>query len=71
MLLNKQLVLLPDNGLAAETKVVLEPLGDGRFRLMAPTGGSAIGEIVRFEEQDGKVTRMFLGDTWTRRIESW
>jgi D-alanyl-D-alanine carboxypeptidase len=65
------LVLLSDNGRAAETKVVLEPLGDGRFRLMAPTGGSEIGEIVRFEEKDGKVTRMFQGDGWATRIEGW
>lgn len=71
VLLNKQLVLLPDNGLAAETKMVLEPLGDGRFRLMAPTGIREIGEIVRFEEKDGKVTRMFQGDTWTTRLEGW
>jgi len=71
VLLNKQLVLLPDNGLAAETKLVLEPLGDGRFRLMAPTGIREIGEIVRFEEKDGKVTRMFQGDTWTTRLEGW
>ena len=33
-------------------------LGDGRFRLMAATGGSAIGEIVRFEEKDGKTLLM-------------
>ncbi|MDA1016698.1 MAG: serine hydrolase [Planctomycetota bacterium] len=71
VLLNKQLVLLPDNGLAAETKMVLEPLGDGRFRLMAPTDLESIGEIVRFEEKDGKVTRMFLGDTWNTRIKGW
>lgn len=54
ILLNKQLVLLPDNGLAVKTKVVLEPLEYGRFRLMAPTGDSEIGEIVRFDEKDGK-----------------
>ena len=71
VLLNKQLVLLPDNGSAAETKVVLEPLGDGRFRLMAPTGGREIGEIVRFEEKDGKVIRMFQGDGWKTCIEGW
>ncbi|MDA1277718.1 MAG: hypothetical protein O2960_27280 [Verrucomicrobia bacterium] len=71
VLLNKQLVLLPDNGLEAETKMVLEPLADGRFRLMAPTGLHSIGEIVRFEEKDGKVTGMFLGDTWNTRIEGW
>lgn len=71
VLLNKQLVLLSDNGPAAETKVVLEPLGEGRFKLMAPTGGGPVGETVWFEEKDGKVTRLYLGDGWSTRIEGW
>ena len=71
VLLNKQLVLLPAVAGAAETKVVLEPLGEGRFKLMAPGGGGAIGEIVRFEEKDGKITRMVMGDGWSTRIEAW
>ena len=71
VLLNKQLVLLPAVAGAAETKVVLEPLGGGRFKLMAPGGGGAIGEIVRFEEKDGKITRMVMGDGWSTRIEAW
>ena len=71
VLLNKQLVLLPAVAGAAETKVVLEPLGEGRFKLMAPGGGGAIGEIVRFEEKDGKITRMVMGDSWITRIEAW
>ncbi|OYQ31156.1 serine hydrolase [Sandarakinorhabdus cyanobacteriorum] len=71
VLLNRQLVLLAANGPAAETRVVLEPLGDGRFKLMAPTGGGPVGEVVRFEEAGGKVTRMFLGDGWSSRIDGW
>ena len=71
VLLNQQLVLLSATAAAAETRSVLEPLGGGRFKLMAPTGGSAIGEVVRFEEKDGRITRMFLGDGWSTRIESW
>lgn len=71
VLMNRQLVLLADNASAAETRSILEPLGDGRFRLQAPTGGGAIGEVVRFEETDGKVTRMFVGDGWSRRIAGW
>lgn len=71
VLLNKQLVLLPAVAGTAETKVVLEPLGEGRFKLMAPGGGGAIGEIVRFEEKDGKITRMVMGDGWSTRIEAW
>lgn len=71
VLLNRQLVLLPAGSTAAETRVVLEPLGDGRFRLMAPTGGQAVGEVVRFEEKDGKVARMVLGDSWAERVDSY
>lgn len=71
VLLNQQLVLLPASAAAAETKVVLEPLGEGRFKLMAPTGGGLVGEIVRFEEVNGKVTRMVLGDGWADRVDGY
>ncbi len=71
VLLNQRLVLLPATATAAEARSVLEPLGGGRFRLMAPTGGSAIGEVVRFEEQGGKVTRMFIGDGYTLRSDAF
>ena len=71
VLMNQQLVLLPATGRTAETRYVLEPLSDGRFRLAAPEGGGPVGEIVRFEEQDGKVTRMFQGDGYAERVEGW
>lgn len=71
VLLNKQLVLLPSSADAAETKVVLEPLGDGRFRLMAPTGGASIGEVVRFEKLPGRPMRMYQGDSWATRIDKF
>lgn len=71
VLLNRQLVLLPAGVGPAETKVTLEPLGEGRFKLMAPTGGGDIGEVVRFEEKDGKVTRMIMGDGWEERVDSF
>ncbi|WP_156256636.1 serine hydrolase domain-containing protein [Sandarakinorhabdus oryzae] len=71
VLLNKQLVLLPAGAGPAETKVVLEPLGGGRFKLMAPTGGGPVGEVVRFEEKDGKVTRMILGDGYNERVDAY
>ncbi|WP_017667024.1 serine hydrolase domain-containing protein [Sandarakinorhabdus sp. AAP62] len=71
VLLNNQLALLPVAGRTAETRVLLEPIGNGRFRLTAPTGGGAIGETVWFEEKDGKVTRMYVGDGWSTRIEGW
>ncbi len=69
--LNKQLVLLPAGVGPAETKVMLEPLGEGRFKLMAPTGGGRVGEVVRFEEKEGNVTRMVTGDGWSDRVESY
>ena len=71
VLLNQQLVMMPVTSPAAETRTVLEPLGDGRFRLMAPGGGSSIGEVVRFEEKDGKITRMFAGDGYSQRIDAF
>ena len=70
VLMNRQLVVLSAAARNAETRTVLEPLGDGRFRMTAPTGGGPVGEIVRFEEKDGKVTRMVMGDGWSTRIEA-
>ena len=69
--LNKQLALLSTAARAAETRVLLEPIGGGRFRLTAPTGGGPVGEILWFEEKDGRVTRMYMGDGWSTRIEGW
>jgi CubicO group peptidase (beta-lactamase class C family) len=71
VLLNNQLALLPVAGRTAETRVLLEPIGNGRFRLTAPTGGGAVGETVWFEEKNGKVIRMYVGDGWSTRIEGW
>ena len=71
VLLNQQLALLPVAGRNAETRTLLEPIGNGRFRLTAPTGGGPVGETVWFEEKDGKVTRMYTGDGWSTRIAGW
>ena len=71
VLLNQQLALLPVTGRNAETRTLLEPIGNGRFRLTAPTGGGPVGETVWFQEKDGKVTRMYTGDGWSTRIEGW
>ena len=71
VLLNKQLVLLPSTATVAETKTILEPLGDGQFRLMAPIGGGAIGEVVRFDETPGRPARLYLGDTWAQRVDAF
>ncbi len=46
----------------------LEPIGDGLFRMMAPTGGGPVGEVVRFVEQNGEVVRMVTGDSFADRV---
>ena len=52
--LNQRLVILSLGGATLENPVRLEALGDGKFRFTAPTGGGVVGEIVRFEEADGR-----------------
>ena len=52
--------------IVAESRLV--PLGDGRFRHEAPTGGGPVGEVVHFEEVDGEVVRMHDGDTYLERV---
>lgn len=71
VLLNKQLVLLPTDAPSAETRTILVPLGDGRFRLMAPTGGGAVGEVVRFEETPGRPMRLYVGDSWSEHVDAF
>ena len=71
VLLNQKLVLIPATARSTEIRETLEPLGEGRFRLMAPDGGGPVGEIVRFDEKDGKVTRMYTGDGWTTRVDAY
>lgn len=67
--LNKRLVLIDPTGPDPSSQMRLEPLGNGLFRLEAATGGSAVGEVVRFVEKDGKVTRMYIGDSFTDRVK--
>lgn len=68
VLMNEKLVIITPNGAAIGTPTTLEPLGGGRFRLMAPTGGGAIGEVVRFVEENGRVTRIITGDSYSVRV---
>ena len=72
VLLNKHLVILTPNGPNLEDPVTLEPIGNGRFRLLAPTGGGGaygvVGEVVRFVEESGRPMRMYMGDTWIDRV---
>jgi D-alanyl-D-alanine carboxypeptidase len=67
VLLNKKLVIITPNGPSSDTPVTLEPLGGGRFRFVAPTGGGPVGEVVRFVEQRGRPMRMYTGDGWIDR----
>jgi len=66
--LNQRLVLINPDGDNPEAQQRLEPLGDGRFRLEAPTGGSPVGEIVRFVEENGRVVRMYTGESFSNRV---
>lgn len=68
VLLNQKLVIITPNGTNVENPVTLEPLGGGRFRFVAPTGGGVVGEVVRFVEETGRPTRMYTGDSWIDRV---
>jgi len=68
VLLNKKLVIIAPNAPNLENIVALEPLGGGRFRFTASTGGGVVGEVVRFVEQSGRPMRMYTGDSWIDRM---
>jgi CubicO group peptidase (beta-lactamase class C family) len=72
VILNKQLVIVAPNGPNLDDPLRLEPLGNGRFRFVAPTGGGGVygvlGEVVRFVEESGRPIRMYMGDTWIDRV---
>lgn len=66
--LDDRLVMLSSGSTTLENPGTLEPLGGGRFRFDAKTGGGVIGEVVRFDERDGRVTRMYTGDSYAERV---
>ena len=68
VLLNDRLVIIRPDGPNLDNSVTLDPVGEGRFRFMAPTGGGVIGEIVRFVEEPGHPMRMVAGDSWIDRV---
>jgi CubicO group peptidase (beta-lactamase class C family) len=68
VVMHEKLVIITPNATTIGTPITLEPLGGGQFRLMAPTGGGAIGEVVRFVEENGTVTRMITGDSFGVRV---
>jgi CubicO group peptidase (beta-lactamase class C family) len=66
--LNQRLVTINPSGPYPEHPARLEPIGDGLFRLEAPSGGGPVGETVRFVEQNGKVVRMYTGGSFSDRV---
>ena len=67
--LNKRLVIINPAGANLDNPITLEPLGEGRFRYVAPTGGGPVGETVRFVEENGLVVRMITGDSYVDRVQ--
>lgn len=69
VLLKDRLVLIsPESHDLSVPPSSLEPIGAGRFRLRARTGGGSVGEIVRFVEDNGRVVRMITGDSYADRV---
>ncbi len=66
--MNRGLVTIDPTAPSFENPSKLVPLGDGLFRLESRTGGSAVGEIVRFVEETGRVVRMYTGDGFSDRV---
>jgi CubicO group peptidase (beta-lactamase class C family) len=67
--LNRRLVIINPGGQNLDSPIALEPIGDGRFRYVAPTGGGPVGEVVRFVEEGGRVVRMVTGDSYVERVQ--
>ncbi|MBK5290499.1 MAG: beta-lactamase family protein [Acidobacteriia bacterium] len=65
--LNQQLVTI-DPTTPKVTPARLVPLGDGTFRLESASGGLPVGEIVRFEQQNGRVVRIYTGGSYRDRV---
>ena len=68
VLLNQRLVIISPSGRSVDNPLRLDPIGDGTFRMVTPTGGGVVGEIVRFVEENGEVVRMIRGDWYTDRV---
>ena len=67
--MNKRLVIVSATSANLDNVVQLEPIGDGQFRYMATAGGGPVGEVVRFVEENGRVTRMITGDSFVERVD--
>jgi D-alanyl-D-alanine carboxypeptidase len=69
VMLNQKLVIITPTAPNLDNPVALEPLGDNRFRYVAPNGGGPVGEVVRFVEENGRVVRMITGDSYVDRVK--
>ena len=68
--MNDRLVVMNPWATSIEDPTELEAIDDGLFRMVAPTGGGAVGEVVRFVEENGEVVRMITGDSYADRCAS-
>jgi len=68
LVMNERLVTMNPWATSIGDPIELEPIGDGTFRMLAPTGGGPVGEIVRFVEENGEVVRMITGDSYSDRV---
>jgi CubicO group peptidase (beta-lactamase class C family) len=68
LVMNERLVRMSPWSRSIGEPTYLEPIGDGTFRMVAPTGGGPVGEIVRFVEENGEVVRMVTGDSYSVRV---
>ncbi len=68
LVMNERLTIMDPWAASIEDPIELAPIGDGTFRMLAPTGGGAVGEIVRFVEENGEVVRMITGDSYADRV---
>lgn len=68
VVVNNKLVMFGGNAANLENLASLEPIGEGHFRLVSSSGGGPVGEVVRFVEEGGRVTRMITGDSYVERV---
>ncbi len=67
--MHEQLVSFDPTSSTPERYNRLVPLGNSEFRLEAPTGGGAVGEVVRFVPQPSGKMRMYTGGSYAERVE--
>jgi CubicO group peptidase (beta-lactamase class C family) len=66
--MNRALVMIDPVADDPADQQKLIPHGVAQFKLEAPTGGPAVGEIVRFGEEGGRVTHVVVGNVRLEKI---